>query len=201
MTERALAPGNVAAGALFVGGVVLVALPYHVLSILQVMVVAAAVSVGLYALARNVPQSGWLFPFKWLSPFSPDAHRRIRGHRTAALDELGTRMGDRRLPVENAPALPPVILRELRALIAGALDVDPGDAAAVASARDRVSPLTHAILASAPVERTTWFRTLRPHRTQTAAVVHRVMDDLDRIMGSEPQPPASASSLNPTSAS
>ncbi len=76
MSERNLRPANVAAAALVIGGVLLVALPRHALSIVQLVVLTAAAATALYALAVNVPPTGWMSPFKWMSPFGGRRARR-----------------------------------------------------------------------------------------------------------------------------
>ena len=181
MKRRALWPGNVAAGAVLIGGVLIVALPRHVLSIVQLVIVTTAVSAGLYALAANVPTTGWISPFKWLSPFGRVTHSARLGHRSNRLDLIRGRLSDRRQRVDNGPSIPPAILRQLKPLIAVALDLDLRDETRLASARGRLSPRTFAALTSDPLDRPSWFRTSRSNEREVAETVHRVLDDLDRL--------------------
>ncbi len=82
MSERALRPGNVAAAATLIGGVLAVALPQHGMSIVQLVIVTVAVSTVVYALAVNVPTTRWMSPFKWMSPFNQAAYLRSRSGRS-----------------------------------------------------------------------------------------------------------------------
>ena len=49
MIERTLRAGSVTAAAVLIGGVLIVAVPQHMVSIVQVVVVTVAVAAGLYA--------------------------------------------------------------------------------------------------------------------------------------------------------
>ena len=191
MNGRALWPANVAAAAVLIGGVLIVALPQHALTIVQLVIVTTAVSVGVYALAVNVHPTGWISPFKWLSPFSRTAHQGRLGHRSDELDWIRAKLSGRRQHLENAPPMPPPILRQLKPLIAAALDLDLGDEPRLASARGRVSPLTFSVLTSEPLDRPSWFRMLPPNEREVAETVHRVLDDLDRL-NSGNSPPATS---------
>ena len=131
MNESALRPGNVAAAAVLIGGVLTVLLPQHAMSIVQLVIVTVAVSSAVYALAVNVPSAGWISPFKWMSPFNRAAYQ---GRRTRPSDELGSigsKLSGRRQPIENGPPMPPATLRLLKPLIAVALDFDPNGPAAI----------------------------------------------------------------------
>ena len=113
MSERSLRTTNVAAGALLIGGLLVAPLPGRALSVVQVVVVALAAATALWVLASAVPPTGWISPFKWMSPFGGVVTPRL-GHRSHALGFLRDRLGDRRQPVEGGPPLPPAVLRRLR---------------------------------------------------------------------------------------
>ena len=190
MNERSLRPGHVAAAAVLIGGVLLVVLPQYGMSIVQLVIVTVAASAGLYALAVNVPSTGWISPFKWMSPFN----RAASGRRTRGSDELRSirsKLSGRRQLIENGPPVPPEALRLLKPLIVSALDLDTDDEPPPESARGLVSPLTWAVLTSEPLERPGWFRTRRSDEREVTQAVHRVLDDLDGLKAgaSGPQRP------------
>jgi len=181
MNPRALRPANVSAAAVLIGGVLTLALPQHAMSIFRLVILTAAASAGLYALAVNVPPTGWLSPFKWMAPFNRAVHS--EGHERS-LDELAlirSWLLGRRQRVGEAPPMPPSMLRILQPLVASALEVSPGDEARWLAARERVSPTTRAVLTTAPLHRPGWLRTLRGDGAAVAAVVNRVLDDLDHL--------------------
>ena len=197
MSERALWPGNVAAGAVLIGGVLIVALPRHALTIVQLVIVTVAVSTAVYILAIHVPQTGWISPFKWLSPFDAGSGRGRLDHRSGELDLIRAKLAHRRQPLGNVPALPPQLLRQLRPLIAGALDLDPTSEARLERAGERLSPLTFAVLTSEPLERATWFRTRRPDRRAVAEAVESILDEIDDLTDLPRHPRRSADSIHP----
>lgn len=179
MSEEALRPGNVAAAAVLVGGVLIVAFPRYAPTIVQVVIVAAAVAGALWVLASRVPPTGWLSPFKWLSPFGETTGGDGPRHRSRELELIRSKLSGRRQEVADGPPMPPAVLRQLKPLIAGMLDVDPRDGEEVASIRDRISPLAYALLTSEPLERPSWLATVRPDPEGAARTVHRVLDGLE----------------------
>ena len=181
MNERTLRSGSVAAAAVLIGGVLIVALPQHSVSIVQLVVVTVAAAAGLYALGANVPHTGWISPFKWRSPFSPGVRPGTAGQASDEMDSIRAKLSGRRQPIENGPAMPPEILRLLKPLIRIAHDLDPDDEAHQPPARGVLSPLTRAILTSDSLNESHWFRTLWSNEREVAEVVHSVMDDLDRL--------------------
>lgn len=181
MTSLALRPRNVSAGALLIGGGLLAVFPTHALTIVNLTVVTAALSFAVHALAANVPPSGWISPFRWRSPFASGAHRGATGHRADEIGHIRNLIGGRRQEVPGAPPMPPGVLRILRALIASALDISLRDREAVRACRRTVSPLTFAVLTCVPHRRTTIWNTRRGDAHEVTAVVHRILDDLDRI--------------------
>ncbi len=194
MNERALRPGNVAAAATLIGGVLAVALPQHGMSIVQLVIVTVAVSTVVYALAVNVPTTRWMSPFKWMSPFNQAAYLRRRSGRSDELGSIRSKLSGRRQPIENGPPMPPATLRLLKPLISSALDLDPDDEAHQPSARGVVSPLTWAVLTSEPLQRPYWFRTLRPNEREVTQTVRAVLDDLDRLKVGAGEAPRSINS-------
>ncbi len=196
MSERALRPGNVAAAGALIGGVLVVALPQHGMSIVQLVIVTVAVSSGVYALAVNVPSTGWISPFQWMSPFNRAAGRRRPRARSDELRSIRTKLSGWRQRIENAPPMPPATLRLLKPLIASALDLDPDDEPHQGSARGPVSPLTWAVLTSEPLQRPYWFRTLRPNEGEVTQTVHAVLDDLDRPQNGAREAPRSIHSTH-----
>lgn len=194
MNEGALRPGNVAAAAVLIGGVLATVLPQHAMSIVQLVIVTVAVSTGLYALAVHVPSAGWISPFKWMSPFGRAAYPGRRRRRSDELRSIRLKLSGRRQPIENGPPMPPVTLRLLKPLIASALDLDPSEEPPPPSARGRVSPLTWAVLTSQPLRRPRWFRTLRPNEREVTQTVHSVLDELDRLKAGASDPKGSINS-------
>jgi hypothetical protein len=124
VNERTLRPSRLAAAAALIGGILLIALPQHAMSIVRLVIVTIAVGSALYVLAVHVPTTGWISPFKWMSPFSRGSVRVRRRRRVGELDVLRSSLGGRRQPVEGGPALPPAIVRTLQPMITLALDLD-----------------------------------------------------------------------------
>lgn len=245
MNERTLRPETVAAATGLLGGILLIALPQHAMSVVRLVVVTIAVGSALYVLAVHVPTTGWISPFKWMSPFSRRGGQARRRRRVGELDVLRASLGGRRQQVEGSAPLPPGTLRTLQPMIALALDFDrgllrraalgggadhdtpaepappsgsphesphgsphelpdgfPHEAAqglppvlrplsarerrTLAAARRRVTPATWAVLTAEPLPRAGWFQTLRPDARAVSAAVHRILDELDGLMGVVP---------------
>lgn len=179
MRDPTLRTGNVAAAAVLIGGVLLVALPRRAVSIVQVVAVTVAVAAVLHALATHVPVSGWLSPFRWMSPFHRPSSAGARG--PDELDSIRARVSGRRQRLRGGPPLPPETLRLLQPLIRAALDLDRDDASYPPSARTRLSPVTWAVLTTDPLRNPYWFRTLPANDREVAGIVHAVLDDLERL--------------------
>lgn len=236
MNERTLRPGNVAAAAALLGGILLIALPQHAMSVVRLVIVTIAVGSALHVLAVHVPTTGWISPFKWMSPFSRRVGHARRRRRVGELDVLRASLGGRRQPIEGGEPLPPGTLRTLQPMIALALDLDarllrraalggdadpdasaeprppgssresphgsshesahglpparrplsPRDRRTLAAARRRVTPATWAVLTVEPLPRAGWFQTLRPDPRAVSEAVHRILDELDGLMGVAP---------------
>lgn len=192
MNERTLRPGNVAAGAVVIGGALIVVLPQHARSIVQLVIVTSAAAAALYALAASVPPSGWISPFRWMSPFGREESPARGGRGRDDLALIRSRLSGWRKPIEGGPPLPPETLGLLQPLIRRelGLDGDADDEARLAPARRRVSPLTLAVLAADPRTWPSWFRPRPPNRDEVASVVGRVLDDLDRLAGAAEAEPS-----------
>lgn len=192
MNERTLRPANVFGAALVLGAITTLAFPAHAIDVLRVVLVTGAVAAALHALARNVPTTGWLSPFRWLSPFA----RAVRTARTslgeAELAKLGRRMGQRRQRLPGATPLPPDLLRLLRPIAAAGFDMDLRDPTRDADRLARLSPLARAVLLTEPLRDAYWFFTVRPDPTGVAAAVNRLLDEIEAY--------APEGGLGPTSA-
>lgn len=189
MNERDLRPGNVAAAAMVIGGLLSVLWPQHGVGIARLVIVTVAVAAGLYALAVNVPEWSTVLT---RSPFDrtdlPASERRAAGE----IDRIRSQLARRRQRIEGGPAVPPEVLRLLKPLIVAALErqgLDLDDEAQLESARDLLSAPTWAVLTADVLEWPSWFRTVRPDERAVADVVHGVLDDVDRltVAGTDPQ--------------
>lgn len=181
MNERSLRPANVASAALVIGGVLLVALPRHALSIVQLVVVTAATAAALYALAANVPPTGWMSPFKWMSPFVPTV-RQARDEATAhETDSIRSKISGRRVRIAGGTPMPPETVRLLKPLIRSALDVGPDDDLRAAARKARLSPLSWSVLACDIDPHPGWLGTVRADERRVAEVVHQVLDEIERL--------------------
>lgn len=194
MNERTFRLANVASAAVVIGGILLVAMPRQGLSIIQLVMATIAAASGLHVLALNVPPTGWMSPFRWMSPFAPTRVPGRGSHGADEIDGIRRKLSGWRQPVDNGPPLPPDILRLLKPLIVEALELDPTHEEPPESAREMVSPLTWAVLTTRPLKAPHWFRTVPPREREVAEVVHRVLDDLDRVASGAGDP---AQSIHP----
>lgn len=188
MNESVFRPANVAAGAVVIGGVLLVALPRYAVSIVQVVIVTVAAAWGLYVLAVHVPSTGWMSPFKWMSPFGRGVPPRDGADGADELESIRSRLSGRRQPIEGGPALPPETLGLLQPLIREALALSSDDEAPAEVDREKVSPLTWAALTSDPMKDVHWLNSLPPDHRQVAEVVRRVLDDVERLASGAADP-------------
>ena len=203
MNLRMLSPGNVAAAAVLIGGALVVAMPRQATSVVQLVLLTIAAATVLHAVGSIVPE--WTATV-W-SPFDRRVRRAGDVPGSAEIGRIRARMSGRRQRIADGRWLPPETLRLLHPLIGVALERDglgwgdgahePGDAgrreaagpgatarsgpAASATGRSRPSPLTRAVLTTAPLPRSGWIRTRRPDARQVAALVHAVLDDLDSL--------------------
>lgn len=179
MNERTLRPGNIAAAATVIGGALIMLLPQHALSITGLTIATIAAAAGLYTLAVNAP------PAWWRSPFDGSGHGR-RPEETDEIERIRVRLSGRRQRIARDTALPPEALRLLQPLVNVALEragIDTDDEQSAATTRGLVSPLTWAVHTTEVLERPGWTATVRPDARHAADVVHRVLDDLDRLNG------------------
>lgn len=179
MNVRMLAPANVAAAAVLIGGALVVALPGHATSIVRLVVLTTAAAVVVHAVASVVPEwtaTGW-------SPFGRAARREGETSASGEIDRIRSRLSGRRQRIGDGPPLPPETVRLLQPLIRVALEREGLGCGKLA--RTSLSPLTLAVLAADPLQRPNWFRTHRPDGRQVAEIVHGVLDDLDRLSGAQ----------------
>jgi hypothetical protein len=177
MNARNLRPANTAAAALVIGGVLVVMLPQHAPSILRVVIVTIAATTGLYALAVNSPPA-------WGSPFQRGIRWRRGARGPGEVAWIRSRLWGWRRRVGRAPALPREVRDMLRPLVVTALQrqgVDPHDDAGRATARRLLSPLSWAVLTGESRGPLAWLQARPPNRRRVAGLVHRVLDDLDRL--------------------
>jgi len=180
MNRRAFPPENGAA-VLVIGGVFLAVFPQYTLSTIQVVIVTTAVMAALFALEANVPSTGWMSPFRWMSPFGrPYPTRRVR-RETDELRTMRATFSGWREPLPPGPPLPADTLRLLRPLIRGTLGLDMESESQLDAARKTLSPATWAVLTSDQRQKPFWFQMLPPNPRQVAEAAHRVMNELDRL--------------------
>lgn len=186
MNQPSLRVGNVGAGALALGGGLLIALPQHVVSIAQLVILAIAASAGLRALASHVPPTGFMYPLKWGSPFGDagPAGRRIStndevGRIRAALSRPRQRLG-------GPPPLPPETLRLLRPLLRAALELDRDAPITAAHLPEHLSPAARAVLLTDPLEHGSWIRTTRPDERAVSETAHALLDEVEELARETP---------------
>lgn len=200
MTSSTLRPPELAAATLFLGGLLLALAPGHVLAVAELVLVTLAAGACVYALSSNVPPTGWISPFKWLSPFGGERRSERRRHGADEIEGIRAKLGGRRQRLPAAPPLPPDVLRMLQPLIATALDIDADDRAAQEAARHRLSERAWSILTAEPLPRPYWFATVRPNSWEVAAVVADLLGELHRV-STDPAPRQATPSLPPPAAS
>lgn len=180
MTDRTLRPGTIAAAAVAIGGILIMAMPQHSLSIVRLVIVTSAAAAGLFALRISVPRTWWTSPFDGRVP---QVEERARSD---DIDRVRSMLAGRRQPIENGPPLPAAAIRLLKPLIGVSIErkgLDPSDQDQLESARGLVSPLTWAVFTSDPLLWPRWYQTRWPNEQEVADVAHKVLDDLDRMAG------------------
>lgn len=178
MNARNLRPANTAAATLFIGGWLVLLFPEHAPSIVRLVIVTIAATAGLYALAVNSPPA-------WGSPFLRGARRR-GGRDAGEVAWIRARLWGWRHWLGPSVAMPAEVQRMLRPLVVTALQrqgIDPDDARDRAAARTLLSPPTWAVLTGPPHGPLGRLLGLPPARGHVAALVHRVMDDLEGLSG------------------
>ena len=175
-------PVDVAAGALLLGGLLVVAVPQHAGTIVRIVAVTFAAIAALYVVTVHVPE--WRATW-WRSPFNRTDQRRRPQPRSEELKRIRASMAGRRVPLENGSPLPPETLRLLQPLIRVALERE-GHSATSEHALNRLSPVTRSVLDIDPRRHQPWYRTRRPDEREVAEAVHAVLDDLDRLRTDHP---------------
>lgn len=190
MNEPGIRTGPTVAATILIGGLMALVFPQYALGIVQVALVTFAALAGLHALSIIAPEGS--VTGRWSSPFDRSPRDRPHEEPSSEIDNLRARLSGRRVAIPGAPALPPETLRLLRSLIVVALQragVDPDDETEQASIRQRLSPLTHAVLTANPPSSPSWMRRRRAAPRRVARVAQRVLDDLDRLdVGHAPGP-------------
>lgn len=194
MNERTLRFANVAAAAMVIGGLLVAALPGHVVGIMELVMVTGATAAGLYALVLHVPPTGWMSPFTWMSPFARKGARHA-GNESDEIDSIRAKLSGWRRALDGGAAMPLDTVRLLKPLITATLDTnpeEPREEERVAAARALVSPLTWSVLTSDVAQGSPWLHAYRPSEHDVADLVHAVLDDLERLTagGGEPLPTA-----------
>lgn len=192
MTAGAFRLGDVAAATLFLGGLLLALAPGYALPIVELVLVTLAGGACVYALSANVPPTGWISPFKWLSPFGGERRTERRLHGADEIEGIRAKLSGRRQRLPAAPPMPPDLLRLLQPLVAAALDIEEGDRAAQEAARHRVSDRAWSILVAEPLPRPYWIATVRPNPWEVAVVVTDLLSELEEVSTARPGPPTPA---------
>lgn len=177
MNSQILRPGSMAAGAVVIGGTLIMLLPQHAMSVVRLVIVTVAAAAALFAFGVHAPPRWWRSPFD-LGPGGAEL-----GTGSRDIDRIRSEFSGWRQRIPNGPALPPEVLYLLRPLVEVAVaraGLDPGDRK---TAGRRLSPLCRAVLAADPSKRPPWYRLVRPDRRVVAGAAHRVLDELDRLAG------------------
>jgi hypothetical protein len=181
MNDHDFPPRRVIAGSAVIGGVLVTVIPRHAVSILQIVIATVAVVAGLFALAVTVPPTGWLWPFKWMSPFGRGATGGRRDDGPDGFGSIRRKLSGWRLPIGSCPPMPVGVANMLRPLIRSSLRLGPAEEPQPATLPAGISALTWSILTSDAPRKRDWFRALPPHPREVARLVDHVLDDLDSI--------------------
>jgi hypothetical protein len=157
------------------GGLLVIASPRHLPSIAQLVVATLAAAGGLFVSIHL------LRPAIWMSPFNPGDRPKGSGEVRTEIDRIRARLSGRRTVVARGVCLPPEVIRLLQPLIAETAErvqCPPG----------RVPPTCRAILQFESPAAPAAARERRPNEAEAAAVVHRVLDELDALT----DPPSSS---------
>jgi hypothetical protein len=176
MNSQILRPGSIAAGAVVIGGTLVMLLPQHAMSIVRLVIVTVAAAAALNAFGVHAP------PRWWRSPFDRTPGGEDTGTGSRDIDRIRSEFSGRRRRIPNGPPLPPEVLHLLRPLVEVAVaraGLDPDDSRV--AGRRRLSPLCRAVLAADRSTRPPWYRMVRPDRREVAGAAHRILDELDRL--------------------
>lgn len=187
MTEPAYRPGHLAAAVLTLGGLLLIGVPGRAPSVIRLVLVTLAAAGALHLILSHGGPAFLLSPFRWTVRDPADEE--------GSADALRLRdtMAGRRHRIEGGPLLPIATIRTLQPLIEAALDRDgagPDVPLRRASALQRLSPVTRAILAHDSTANPPWFRTARSDPGATAQIVDAVLDELELALHTDASTPA-----------
>lgn len=182
-----VAVATTAAAVALAGGAV-AAFPQHALSIVQVLVLTTAVAVGLQVLSTTVVwrrvhglYDRWTY---LMSPFRQTGAPEKRRYDVPELDRVVALLGRSRSRDSRLPAVPPEVALRLGRIARAELfrqGVDPHDPAHQAAYRQALSPVTWQVILYRPEDQQQRHRYAPPDSAGTAALVHTVLDDLDRF--------------------
>jgi hypothetical protein len=166
------------AAALVVGGGLVVVFPQHTETLLRLLL--GTVAVGLLALGINaVRQRDWLD-----SPFERDNRGgRLRSDAVPGLGSIEGALLESTVPAHGMP-LPPGVRRRLFSVAATVIDrdgIDLLDPAQRDAARARVSAHTWGVISDELSRSRAPRGRRRVSPADTAALVHAVLDDLERV--------------------
>ena len=168
-----LRPRSVAWAAVVLGGLLLIGSPRHLPSIAQLVVATLAAAGGLFVAVRL------LRPAIWMSPFNPGDRPRSSGEVRTEIDRIRARLSGPRAVVAPGVFLPAEVVRMLQPLI-----VEMAERAQCPP--DRLPPACRAIASFEAPTTALATRARRPNEAEAALIVHRVLDELDTLVGRLP---------------
>lgn len=184
MSRRTLNPTNVVAAILVLGGLLMVLMPRHTISILQIVILSTAAAAGIHALAVNVPlgsAAGWS-----MSPFNRRTYSERQRLESHEVHRIRAKFDGARFVTPDGPAVPVETIQLLKPLILTALrqeGVDPDRLGRASAARSLLSPQIRAVLDCDPPRRPGWRQTRPANEQAVAQFVDQLLDDLDRLPG------------------
>jgi len=158
----------VAWAAVVLGGLLLIGSPRHLPSVAQLVVATLAAAGGLVASLRLTGHA------IFMSPFNRGDRPGGAGEVRTEIDRIRARLSGRRVVVAPGILLPPEVIRLLQPLIA-----ETAERAGVAL--DRLPPRSRAVVRYASPEGGGPARGRRPNKVAAAAMVHAVLDELERL--------------------
>jgi hypothetical protein len=178
VSEQALRPGSIALAAVVIGGVLILLLPQHAMSIARLVILTSAAAAGLHALGVSAPPTWWRSPFD-----RPGQRRQRRGEDD--YDRVRSALGGWRQRIPGGVPLPPEVVRLLEPLIADSVARGGGHATGAGDdgvAFVRLSPLVRVqgVWAAA---RPRPHRLVRPDARAVSAAVLDVLNELDDQSG------------------
>lgn len=155
-----------ASGLFLVGGVSVFFWPLSAIIVMKWLVGSLAVVTTLHVVTHTAP------PVAWTSPFDRNGDQ-IGTPEVDEVEWIRARLAGRRIRIGgDAVAVPPETLRLLRPLVEACLARQGGAG---------LSPLARAVLHGDPTIRPGRWETIRPDTRAVAEIVHRVLDELERI--------------------